>query len=424
MAILIKNIRVIPLTIPFREDLAPHLVRSGLLSFANRVSLYRVELEDGSVGYGDAMGAPTDISGFIGSDAVAGLRQIRHGGVQMACYDAVGRALDVPAHALMGRQVRKRVSLGYWTAEVPPHLLAEHARAARDRGYRVYKTKCRPWWDPIVQAQAAADAVGDEIQLWLDFNGHLRNAESALPVLEALSRIGCVAGFESPIPQRDADGYERLQGEIELPIAAHYGSGCCHVLSIPNWDTGVPALEQIQRGLCDAFVLGGAELEVVRRRSEVAATAALPFWIQTLGTSLRVAWLAHVACTCEQAVLSNLAGHTIWDRQLCALSPVVDGEFVVPEGSGLGVDIDEEAVNALRSDAGLSEPRKITSVVFASGARIHFSNEQQRHEAFYLGEAEGFQPGIRLETTVDDGSPEFEQKFLACQSSPVREGTS
>jgi L-alanine-DL-glutamate epimerase-like enolase superfamily enzyme len=104
----------------FREDLAPHLVRSGLLSFENRMTLYRVELEGGVVGYGDDMGKETDTAAFVGTDAVAGLRTIRHGGVQMALYDAVGKALDLPAHALMGRQVRSRIALGYWTAEVPP----------------------------------------------------------------------------------------------------------------------------------------------------------------------------------------------------------------------------------------------------------------------------------------------------------------
>ena len=32
----------------FKPDLAPHLIRSGLLSFNNRMTLYRVELADGT----------------------------------------------------------------------------------------------------------------------------------------------------------------------------------------------------------------------------------------------------------------------------------------------------------------------------------------------------------------------------------------
>lgn len=38
----------------------------------------------------------------------------------MACYDAVGKALGVPAHALMGRQVRQHVPFAYWSIDLPP----------------------------------------------------------------------------------------------------------------------------------------------------------------------------------------------------------------------------------------------------------------------------------------------------------------
>jgi len=93
---IIKDIEAIPLNMPYRPELAPHLIRSGMTAFNNRMTLYRVELEGGAVGYGDQLGGLDDVSGFIGRQAIAGLVEIRHPGVQMACYDAVGRALDLP----------------------------------------------------------------------------------------------------------------------------------------------------------------------------------------------------------------------------------------------------------------------------------------------------------------------------------------
>ena len=173
---------------------------------ANQMTLYRVELEGGVVGYGDQMGSATDVDAFIGCNAVTGLVQIRHPGVQMACYDAVGKALGQPAHALMGRQVRARVPMAYWTADLPPDVWARQATRAVDLGYKVYKFKCRPWWDPIEQIERVAEVVPPGFSFWLDFNGHLREARQALPILEALSAYECVGGFESPIPQRDAEG--------------------------------------------------------------------------------------------------------------------------------------------------------------------------------------------------------------------------
>ena len=179
---IIEDIQAIPLNMSYKPELAPHLGRSGLRAYKGRMSLYRVELKGGVVGYGDSMGGPDDLSALVGSHAVSGLRTILHPGVQMACYDAVGRALDLPAHALMGRQVRPRVPFAYWTAELPPEVWAAQARQAVEMGYRVYKFKCRPWWDPIEQLEQAAAAVPEGFKFWLDFNGHLREARLALPL--------------------------------------------------------------------------------------------------------------------------------------------------------------------------------------------------------------------------------------------------
>ena len=316
------------------------------------------------------MGEPTDVSGYVGTDAVVGLRGIRHGGVQMALYDAVGKALDVPAHTLMGRQIRTRIALGYWTPEVPPDVLGRHAAEAASGGYQIYKTKCRPWWDPVAQVEAAAAAVGDSgLRLWLDFNGHLRDSKQALQVLGELARYDVVAGFESPIPQRDARGYQEIRAHIDRPIAAHYGAGCCHVRSVPRWDSGVPASAQIGGGLCDAFVLGGGDVEVLREHAAVADEAHLPFWIQTIGSGLRAAWLAHLASVCRQATLSNLAAHTIWQQDITHLPPIEAGQMQVPEGAGLGVVVDESVVEDLSKLPVPDQTRRITTVVLPCGTR-------------------------------------------------------
>ncbi|NKB70907.1 MAG: hypothetical protein GKR89_27875 [Candidatus Latescibacteria bacterium] len=418
---IIEHIEVIPLHMPYQPGLDEHLARSGLLNFANQVTLYRVQLRGGAVGWGDQMGGPTPIDQFIGQSALAGLKHIVHPGIQMACYDAVGRALDLPAHALMGRQVRPRVPMAYWTADLPPHLWAQHARKAVELGYRVYKFKCRPWWDPLEQIEAVQEAVPPGFTFWLDFNGHLRETRQALPVLQALSRYDCVGGFESPIPQRDAAGYRQLRAKIDRPIAAHFGSGCCHVRSVPGFDPGVPANQQIKQGLCDSFVLGGADIEQVRHCAAVLQEARRPFWIQVIGSGLRAYWVAHLASVCSQAILSNLAAHTIWEPDLVAPLPMEAGWLAVPQGPGLGAEPNLEIVEQVRQTKSEPPPRRLTTVVYADGQRHHYGNDRLRHETHYLGSAPGFTPGIRLETRFDDGSTDFADLFRRSQEAPVVE---
>ena len=415
----IVDIETILLNMAYLDAIAPHIARSSLSQSKGQATLYRVELEDGTVGYGDAMGAPTDVSAFVGRNAVAGLSDIKHGGVQMACYDAVGKTLGLPAHALMGRQVRQQVPFAYWTIDLPPDVFAQQAKYAVSLGYQMYKFKCRPWWDPIEQMEQVAAAVPDGISLWLDFNGHLREVRQALPVLKALSQFDCVGGFESPIPQRDVAGYHELRQKVDRPIAAHYGSGCCHVRSDPAFDRGVPATEQIAQRLCDGFVLGAADVEVIRQRASVADEARIPFWIQTVGTGLRAAWVAHLASTFKQGVLAHLAAHTLWKQDVIGPLEPVAGWLQVPEGSGLGVAIDEDAVVALR-DASLEvETLRISTAVYPDGRQWHFADDLQRQEAFYFGNLPGFVRGIRLDVREDDGSEDFKALYSKCIKAPV-----
>jgi L-alanine-DL-glutamate epimerase-like enolase superfamily enzyme len=412
----IQSIEVIPLAMRYHAELAPHMLRSAMRA---KIALYRLTLANGTVGYGETVGAVDDVSPFIGQDALAGLRTIRHAGVQMACYDAVGKALGVPAHVLMGRQARPRIPFAYWTIDLPPDLWAEQVSRAAAMGYTVYKFKLRPWWDPIEQIEAVEKVAPPGFTVWLDFNGHLREARFALPVLQALSRYTCVGGFESPIPQRDVAGYQRLRAHITKPIAVHYGSGCCHVRTDPNFDKGVPAMTQIQAGVCDGFVFGGTDVETLRNQAAVAEEARLPFWLQPVGSSLRAAWVMHVASTCRQATLSSLAAHEIWQENFADVPKPLNGWVEVPNGLGLGVQVDEEVVARLQQAAPMEDQARITTVIYANGQKWHFGDETLRHETFYFGELPGFTPGVRLETWEDDGSTEFEKLFAACRTRPL-----
>ncbi|MBV7332717.1 hypothetical protein KFU94_31700 [Chloroflexi bacterium TSY] len=413
----IQQIDTVPLKLDLISDVAPHLYRSN---HPGRIVLYRLHLEKGIVGYGEDLGQPTDVSAFVGQNALSGLKQITHSGIQMACYDAVGKALGVPAHALMGRKIRQHVPFAYWSIDLPPDVWAAQTERAVSLGYRVYKFKCRPWWDPLEQIARVAAVAPKGFKFWLDFNGHLREARQALPILQALAEYDCVGGFESPIPQRDAAGYQTLRQKIDKPIAAHYGSGCCHVRSVPNYDRGVPAFDQIGRGLCDGFVLGGGDVEAIRQQAAVAEEARMPFWIQTVGAGLRAAWVTHLASVFVQGTLAHLAAHDLWQHDIVPPPKPTAGLMTVPNEPGLGIEVDENAVASLRTgDTPLEAPRRISTVIYPEGDRWHFATEQQRHETYHFGDLPGFVPGIRLEVRDDDGSKDFDTFYGRCLEAPI-----
>ena len=409
----IASIRSYPLQMSFIPPVAPHMLRAT--THTARQTVYRIELDNGIVGWGD-WSAESDLSEYEGRHAMELLHGPAPDVLRMACFDAVGKTLDVPAHVLMGKQRRPRIPFAYWTIDLPPETFAQQIRYAAESGYTTYKFKARPWWDVIEQAERAAEEAPPGFKIWMDFNGHLRDAHQAIPILKKLERLECIGGFESPIPQRDVLGYKRIRSTIDLPIALHYGSGCCHVVSDRTYDPGVTAERQLHENLCDGFVLGGdAETFGI---DQICYEHRKVFWIQTIGTSLRAAFLAHMASVCRQSVLSSMSGQALWQKDVIPdpLAPV-DGFLPVPSGSGLGIEPDE----AVLEELGEPPPppvRRISTVVYPSGLRWHFSNEQERHEAFYFGKLPGFVQGIRLEAEEDDGSEDFDKRFAACEHSP------
>ena len=67
---------------------------------------------------------------------------------EMAMFDLVGRALDVPAHWLLGGAVRDRVLVDYWIGQQMPEDAARNARMGAERGFHGIKMKCAiddPW---------------------------------------------------------------------------------------------------------------------------------------------------------------------------------------------------------------------------------------------------------------------------------------
>ena len=67
--------------------------------------------------------------------------------------------MDVPIHALLGKQVNERTPVAWWDIDLPPEDVAAEVKSAAAAGYTAFKTKGRPWfdiWEQAKQGNAAA----------------------------------------------------------------------------------------------------------------------------------------------------------------------------------------------------------------------------------------------------------------------------
>ncbi|GAB3928625.1 hypothetical protein GCM10027613_46330 [Microlunatus endophyticus] len=111
--------------------------------------------------------------GPVLSSAVAGIDQ--------ALWDIKGKALGLPIHELLGGPVRQRQRIYGWIGGDEPGQLAESARQRVEQGYDAVKMngggkmralESRAEIKGIVERVAAVrDAVGDAVDIGIDFHG-------------------------------------------------------------------------------------------------------------------------------------------------------------------------------------------------------------------------------------------------------------
>lgn len=380
------------------------------------VEVLKVTTDAGLVGYGETL--PHYTWGTVSDEAVAAVRGRNPAdllgddslgpGLQTALYDVVGRALDVPAHRLLGLpQVRDRSPISWWNTKMPPELLAEEARDALAAGYLSHKFKARPWFDVYEQVAAVAAVTPDTYRLDLDWNEMLIDVGTAAPVLARLDRTDRVDIYESPILRSDMDGHRRLRGLTTRPLADHYHATPFGVTMADAYD---------------GFVLTAGAATTIRQGLE-AGVFGKPFWLQRVGTGLTTAFTLHLAAVLPGARWPMVTCLNLYTDDLVTEPFAVRGGYVdVPTGPGLGVDCDESAVSrlAMAPPHTIDLPDTILTVCWPGDRAIHYATGKQLWKDALAGNVPAQERGARLHVRVDDGSADFAALRRKALVHPVR----
>ena len=261
--------------------------------------------------------------------------------------------------------------------------------------------------------------VPPHFKLDLDANSTWQNAAAAIPIIKKLEKHTNAAMFETPIPQGDVLGNMQIRGAINRPIAMHFGSP--------------PYITDIREGVCDGYVIGVGKSGVIQQGT-LSAEAQMPFWLQLVGNGLTTTWAAHLGSVLTHATWPAITCLNLYSYQLLKKEiEVIGGYHKVPDGPGLGVEVDEEAVEKYRvSEDILQEleatgaiydrpkPRIINTIVYPDGSCIHMGHSSQGYGYFSAGHGPAYVEGVRLEAQPDDGSKEWQDLFEQAQQGPVR----
>jgi L-alanine-DL-glutamate epimerase-like enolase superfamily enzyme len=415
MNLTVQNVERIPVSVPFREVPARNMVRE--LPHWTLFELCKVTLACGVTGFGETMeyytwGTVSDaaIARVMGKNAAEWMWDDSLGaGLQMALFDAVGRAMETPVWALLGKKHRDRPLISWWDIDMPGEDWVLECRQAMEEGYTDFKTKARPWFDLDEQCRTLCATLPDWFDVDLDFNAMLNDAGHATRLLTRIEEYGNVKIYESPIPQHDVAGNQFIRSQTRVAIAHHFGSP--------------PIMTALKEDVCDGFVIGGGASRVMKE-GLISAAADKPFFLQLVGTGVTAVWSLHFGAVLTHARWPSVNCHQLYTHPM--VTPpirVFNGTAPVPEGPGLGVELDEEAVERLRLPEMPAKPyphpNLLIAIRFGSGATSYYTHCQQYWDDFSGGRLPVFQAGTRLELVPDDGSREWRELQARAQQGGV-----
>lgn len=401
MSAKVTGIERFTLQVPFVERVRLEMERAGIHTWSE-LEITRVETDAGMVGWGET------IQNYTWGRVQAEERVLAKtpfetmwddslgAGLQMALFDVAGKLAGVPVYQLLGTKCRDWAAISFWDHDMSPEKYEIEARTAVELGYTCMKVKTRPWFDVRETMRRISAATPDHFRIDTDWNAFLNNASNAIPLLRELEEaFPKIKIFEDPIPRNDASGNHFLRTQVQSAIAHHYGI--------------IGPREGLEMGgVCDGWILGGGVSQIMSQGSTAAALN-MPFFLQMVGAAPTTALSLHLSAVLTHAQWPTITCHELYEHSLLKeRMPVVGGHARVPEAPGLGIELDEVALEKYRVEkADHTLPRRLTKVIRPGNINIYFANSGQKWEFFGKGNQPVDEWGCHTELLEDDGSSEF-----------------
>ncbi len=270
-------------------------------------------------------------------------------GVEIACWDLVGKACGQPVCRLLGGRAHDRLrsyANGWYGGAATPADYAARARDVVKRGYTAmkfdpfgvaWKEMTRPQMAEAEQIVAAVrEAVGDDIELMIEVHGRL----SAGCAIEMGRRLAPYrpAWYEEPVAPLALDLLREVKQALPFPIAAgerlYTLEEFQHLLSLRACDVVQPDLAH-----CGGLWVG-KKIAALAQAQDLRVAPHCSVGPVALCAALHFDW-----ATPNVMIQENFAEYDVaWrDELVCGWNLHRAGEFLLPERPGLCIELDPAA---------------------------------------------------------------------------------
>ncbi|WP_424985601.1 mandelate racemase/muconate lactonizing enzyme family protein [Microbulbifer sp. S227A] len=281
-------------------------------------------------------------------------------GLEIACWDILGKDRDRPVHALIGGRMNDRIRAYTYLYPLAQHNLtdfwtsadqaAESAAEMLRQGYTAVKFDPAgpytmrgghmPAMSDITQSvafcRAIRDAVGDRADLLFGTHGQFTTA-GAIRLGQALEPYSPL-WFEEPVPPDNLSEMARVADAVRIPVAT--GERLCTKAEFGAvLRTGAASILQPALGRA-----GGIwEMKKVAALAEVSNAQMAPHLYAG-----PVEWAANIqlAASIPNILMAETIETPFHSALIKASLKVEDGFVTPPENAGLGIEVDEDLARA------------------------------------------------------------------------------
>ena len=275
--------------------------------------------------------------------------------VDIACYDLLGHEVGAPVSELLGGAIRDRVraySNGWYSDCIEPAEFAAKAKGMVDGGFRALKFD--PFGDEfrslspeglaaaVGRVRAVRDAVGPYVDLLIEYHGRFL-PEAAIRAGQALDEFS-PRFMEEPVLPELSDALRGFRRRVRTPVAL--GERLLHPADFESF---------LSRGLVDILqpdITNSGGFSYGREIAGVAAARGAPVAYHNAFGPVQTAATLQIDAVLPTFFLQESfeASWPEWKRSLVRGYSIENGEFPIPDRPGLGVQVDERAVERFRSD--------------------------------------------------------------------------
>ena len=366
----VKSVELIPVTLPYNQPVSDAW---GVYQAA-KCAIVKVEDENGCCGYGEVslawfggvhsmcrdasenwvpriVGMETDriteLNELLTSFCVFSKRHLLvKAGIEMAFWDLLGKELGLPVYKLLGGKVRDRIPLTAGVAMLSEEEMLLQAENAVRNGFKELKIKVGLEQEKDLAAvKAIRRAVGPEIRIRADANMAWPDVKTAKYMMDALYDLG-VDLIEQPIDYRDLEGMAWLRKNTQSKILVDEGI----------WDLSDAAacIRTDSVDIPHIYICESGGIAEAVKIFHLAEAFSLSCTIGSMPEGLvGASAAAHVAAAMQNLAErpSDIRGFTVFSDDVAKTDlRIENGELIVPDGPGLGFEIDEEMLSKLRAD--------------------------------------------------------------------------